>query len=180
MKNKQYGILLTKMMLLFLIDSVITYFLPYQTGTVSIVIVPYIGLLTFCLLVLPLEHRIAYSFTFFTGLYYSIVYCDSNMIYVVLFLFAALYIRRFIHIGAINWLEFMFYGNSTISAFELMVYFMMWITNITEVSLTSFLLYRWIPTILFGMVSSLVIFYIYIHNLKTEEKNYDYYNQREE
>ena len=82
------------MALSFIIDSVISYYLPFNFDKSGITIIPYISLMMFTLLnnTIGNEHR--YIFATVSGLYYAIVYANSLLIYVLLYCMYAFFRKK--------------------------------------------------------------------------------------
>lgn len=153
----------------FVIDSTISFFLPYNYTKTSITIVPYLGLMMFTLLVKTIEGPERYFYAALCGVYYSIVYSNSLAIYILIFCLIAFVRSYIIKIDLISFVESSIFCVSTICMGELIVYWLMWITNTTSYPLMSFSLMRLLPTLLFNFVLSLLIYWVYNH-IKIEVK----------
>ena len=90
------------MALSFIIDSVISYYLPFNFDKSGITIIPYISLMMFTLLnnTIGNEHR--YIFATVSGLYYAIVYANSLLIYVLLYCMYAFLGKKYTKLAGIE------------------------------------------------------------------------------
>ena len=93
--NKQLYRYYLVMALSFVVDSIISYYLPYNFDKLGITIVPCVSLMMFTLLnnTIGDEHR--YIFATVTGLYYAIVYANSLLIYVLLYCVYAFFGKKY-------------------------------------------------------------------------------------
>ena len=79
----------------FIIDSTISFFLPYNYTKTSITIIPCIGLMMFALLVKTVKGPERYFFAAVSGVYYSVVYSNSLAIYILIYCLIA-FVRSYI------------------------------------------------------------------------------------
>lgn len=153
----------------FIIDSTISFFLPYNYTKSSITIIPCIGLMMFALLVKTVEGPERYFFAAVSGVYYSVVYSNSLAIYILIYCLIAFVRSYIIKIESFSMIESSVFCISTILVEEIIVYWLMWITNMTNYSLTNFTLMRLLPTVLFNFVLSFLVYWVYNH-IKIEVK----------
>ncbi len=152
----------------FVVDSTISFFLPYNYTKTGIFIVPCIGLMMFALLVKTIEGAERYLFAALCGLYYSVVYSNSLAIYILVYLMISFY-RTFFKLEKLTLIEAVIYCGSTVLLQEVMLYWIMWITNITRYPIISFLIMRLLPTLCFNMILSIGVYWIY-NKVKIEEE----------
>lgn len=163
------------MALSFLLDSTITYFVPYDFSREGITIIPYIGTLMFCLFVLRVDLEDRPFFSVVVGLYYSIVYTDSLTIYVVFYLVLSFVCAKYLKSIHCSYLDYLFVGISTIFSFEVMLYLIMKLANITNISIVNFGMYRLLPTLFVGLVSTLFV-YSFSNSKRFGDDDHDYWN----
>lgn len=165
MKNKVRDSYLIKCLVMiflcFIIDSTIAYFLPYNYAKTGITIVPCIGLMMYSLLVRSIDGVERYFFGAICGVYYSIVYSNSLAIYILIYTLIAFVRSYIIKIDSFNLVESMAFCISTVFAQEMVVYWLMWITNVTRYSIIPFGLMRLLPTIGFNIILSILVYWIY-------------------
>ena len=145
----------------FAIDSVITYFLPFDFTKSKITIIPCIGLMMFLFLNNTIDDESRYIFATSISLYYAVVYADSLAIYVLLYCVFAFGGKMYTKLSSFTYLESLIAFILTIFVQEIVIYWLMWITNNTEMSIISFSLLRLLPTIGFNVVLSVPLFFIH-------------------
>ncbi|MFV0394945.1 MAG: hypothetical protein ACK5LC_11230 [Coprobacillaceae bacterium] len=145
----------------FAIDSSIAYFLPFDFSGGGIIVVPCIGLMmwTFINNVVEDEHR--YLFATLVGLYYAVIYANSLLIYVLLYCLYAFCGRAYMKLSKFSLFEAIAVISLTIFVQEVVIYWLMWITNVTAISIIKFALYRLLPTLIFNVVLSIPLFYLH-------------------
>lgn len=147
----------------FVVDSTISYFLPYNYTKVGITIVPCIGLMMFTMLVKTIEGAERYFFAAICGVYYSIVYSNSLAIYILIYVIIAFVRSYIIKLDSLSLLESSLFCIMTIFAQEVVLYWLMWITNMTRYHMLSFLTMRVFPTLLFNLILSVIVYWVYNH-----------------
>ena len=147
--------------LCFVVDSTITFFLPYNYTKTGITVVPYLGLMLFTMLVKTIDGAERYFFAAICGVYYSIVYSNSLAIYILIYLLIAFIRSYVIKLESLSLIESTVFCISTIFVQEAIVYWLMWITNITRYSLSQFMLMRMLPTIIVNGILSFAIYWVY-------------------
>lgn len=145
----------------FIIDSTISYFLPYNYAKTGLTIVPCIGLMLFSMLVKTIEGPERYLFASICGVYYSIVYSNSLAIYILIYLLIAFVRSYIIKLNSLSLLESSMFCIVTIFAQEVVIYWLMWITNMTRYPIISFITMRILPTLLLNFVLSVGVYWIY-------------------
>jgi hypothetical protein len=145
----------------FIIDSTISYFFPYNYDKSYITLVPCIGLMLFCMLVKTISGPERYFFAAVCGVYYSIVYSNSLAIYILIYVLIAFVRSYIIKIDSFSLLEALSFCIATIFAQELVIYWLMWITNMTRYPILSFLIMRVLPTLILNLFLSLGVYWIY-------------------
>lgn len=147
--------------LCFVIDSTISFFLPYNYAKTGITIVPCIGLMMFTLLVKTVEGAERYFFAAICGVYYSIIYSNSLAIYILIYCLIA-FIRSYIFkLESLSLVESMIFCILTIFAQECVLYWLMWITNMTRYPISSFMLMRILPTLIVNFILSMMVYWVY-------------------
>ncbi len=155
--------------LCFVADSVISYFVPYNHLKLSMTIVPYLGLMLFSLLVKTIDVPERYFFGAMCGIYYSVVYSHSLVIYILIYALIAFIRSYIVKMDEFSFVESLLFVLSTIILSEAVVYWLMWITNSTHYLILDFVLYRLIPTLCFNLILSVFVYWIFI-NIKIEVK----------
>lgn len=153
----------------FIVDSVISFFMPYNHLKTSISIVPYCGLMMFSLLVRTIDVPERYFFSAICGIYYSVVYSHSLVIYILIYTLIAFIRSYIVKMENFSFVESLLFSLSTIILCELVVYWLMWITNNTQYLILNFGLYRLLPTLCFNLILSVFVYWIFI-NIKIEVK----------
>lgn len=159
--NKQLYRYYLVMIVAFIVDSVISYYLPYNFDKLSITISPHIGIMMFTLLNNTIwdEHR--YIFATVTGLYYAIVYANSLLIYVLLYCLYAFFGKKYTKLAAYTLLEMFIAVIVTIIAQEVVIYWLMWITNVTQLSVVMFVTNRLLPTLGVNLLLIAPVYFIH-------------------
>lgn len=162
------------MILCYLIDSIISFFLPYNLSKTGISFIPSLGLMMFTLLVMTLhDPSERFFFSAICGLYYCIVYSSSLLIYVLVYVaiaFVRSYIYRNDHISLIEYLFLIF---AVLLVKELVVYYLMVMTDVTSLSLLSFIRLRLLPTTLINTALGVIVYWIYtLFDFKTDESEF--------
>lgn len=160
MNKKLYRYYLV-MALSFVIDSVINFYIPFNFDKSQTTIICYVSLMMFTLLnnTIGDEHR--YIFATVTGLYYAVVYANSLLIYVLLYCMYAFFGKRYTKLATFTLLEMFIAVIVTIIAQEVVLYWLMWITNITQLSIVIFVQNRLLPTVIFNLLLIAPVYYIH-------------------
>lgn len=159
--NKKLVVYFTMVVLCFAIDSSIAYFLPFDFSQRGIVIVPCIGLMAWTLLNNSVEDEHRYLFATLIGLYYAVIYANSLLIYVLLYCLYAFFGRTYMKLSKFSLFEAIAVISLTIFVQEVVIYWLMWITNVTAISIMKFAIYRLLPTFVFNVVLSVPLFYLH-------------------
>lgn len=144
-----------------MIDSTITYFLPFDFTKSGIMIVPCVGLMMFLLLNNKIDNEARYFFASIVGIYYAVIYANSLAIYVLLYCIFAFFVKMYMKSSTFTYLESLIVFILTIFVQEVVLYWLMWITSITELSVINFILLRLLPTLGFNAILSIPVFVIY-------------------
>ncbi|WP_249029855.1 rod shape-determining protein MreD [Tannockella kyphosi] len=145
----------------FVIDSTITFFMPFDFTKNSYMVVPYVGTMVFCFLVNHVEKEQRYLLSVLVGLYFTIVYGNSLAIFPLLYVGLAWGVNKYTKGMHFQLFEYIYIVFSTILAFETVLYLLMWFTGMTQLTVVLFLQLRFIPTVLFNLLISIVLFIIY-------------------
>lgn len=159
--NKRLVLLFAVVAFCFAIDSSIVYFLPFDFGHTGVVVIPCIGLMMWTLInnIIEDEHR--YLFAALVGVYFAIIYANSLLIYVLLYCLYAFFGRRYMKLSRFSLIEAVVVIGLTIFVQEIVIYWLMWITNVTAISIVKFAMYRLLPTLIFNIVLSIPLFYLH-------------------
>ena len=159
--NKQLYRYYLVMAISFVIDSVISYYLPFNFDKLGITIIPCIGIMIFTLLnnTISDEHR--YIFATVTGLYYAVVYANSLSIYVLLYCLYAFFGKKYTKLAAYTLLEMFIAVIVTIIVQECVIYWLMWITNVTQLSVLTFITNRLLPTVGINLLLIAPVYFIH-------------------
>ena len=139
MNKKLYRYYLV-MALSFMVDSVINYYIPFNFDKSGITIIPCIGLMM---------------------LYYAVVYANSLLIYVLLYCLYAFLGKRYTKLATFTLLEMFITVIVTIIVQEIVLYWLVWITNITQLSIATFVVNRLLPTVVVNMFLIAPIYFIH-------------------
>ena len=145
----------------FIIDSSIGYFLPYNYTKTGITVVTCLGLMMFSLLVKTIDGPDRYFFGAICGVYYLFVYSNSLAIYILIYCLIAFIRSYVIKLESFSLPESIAFCVSTVFFQEVIVYWLMWITNITRYPMTSFIMMRLLPTLFVNLVLSILVYWVY-------------------
>lgn len=145
----------------FVLDSTISYFLPYNYTKVGMTIVPCLGLMMFSMLVRTVDGAERYLSAAICSVYYSIVYSNSLAIYILIYCLIAFVRSYLFKLESLSLIESMIFCILTIFAQECVVYWLMWITNMTRYPIVSFLTMRMLPTLIVNLVLSVGVYWVY-------------------
>lgn len=149
------------MLICFTLDSFISYFMPFNFSKQGITIVPSVALMMYLLLVKSIEGVNRYFFGAICGLYYSIVYSNSLAIYILIYVIIAFVRTYIVKIEEFSFLEAIVLSILTIFAQESVVYWLMKITNTTNMMISQFLLMRVLPTLICNVILFAGVFFAY-------------------
>lgn len=145
----------------FIIDSTVAFFIPFDFTKSSFMLVPYIGTMVFCFLINHIEKEQRYLYSVLVGLYYMVVYGNSLAIYPLLYVGFAFGINKYTKGMRFEVFEYLYISFSTILTFETVLYLLMWFTNMTQITVTTFLQLRVLPTVGFNLLIAIVLYIIY-------------------
>ena len=162
MKNNQILKNFLIMIVCFLLDSVINFFIPTNITRSGLTFVPCIGLLMFSLLTITIHDKSErFFFGAACGLYYSVCYSNSLLIYVLIYCLIT-FVRTYIYRNDnITLFEFIIYAAVIIIFKELVIYWLMLITRSTFIGLIHFLTMRLVPTLLLNCVFAPIVYLVY-------------------
>ena len=123
----------------------------------------------FALLVRTIDGAERYFFATICSLYYSVVYANSLAIYILIYCLIAFVRSYLFKLDTLNIVESTIFCVLTIFAQECIVYWLMWITNMTRYPMVSFVVMQLLPTLLLNAVLSVIIYWIY-NKVKIEVK----------
>ena len=149
------------MLICFTLDSFISYFMPFNFSKQGITIVPSVALMMYLLLVKSIDGVNRYFFGAICGLYYSIVYSNSLAIYILIYVIIAFVRTYIVKIEEFSFLEAIVLSILTIFAQESVVYWLMKITNTTNMMISQFLLMRVLPTLICNVILFAGVFFAY-------------------
>ncbi|MFR1170554.1 MAG: hypothetical protein ACLSD0_09205, partial [Coprobacillus cateniformis] len=95
------------------------------------------------------------------SVYYSIVYSNSLAIYILIYCLIAFVRSYLFKLESLSLIESMIFCILTIFAQECVVYWLMWITNMTRYPIVSFLTMRMLPTLIVNLVLSVGVYWVY-------------------
>ena len=138
MKNKLVRYLII-MFIFFVIDSILRFYLPSSILKLNLTIVPYVGVM----------------------IYFSVIYGNSIFVYVLLFFMYSFFEKRYMKKAVMTYFEAIVIVVLTIFVQESVLYSLMWITNTTQLVITTFLIKRLLPTLLFNIVIFNGVYFIH-------------------
>ena len=157
MKNKLVRYLII-MFIFFVIDSILRFYLPSSILKLNLTIVPYVGVMMFDLLTNTIDEDHRYIFG---GIYFSVIYGNSIFVYVLLFFMYSFFEKRYMKKAVMTYFEAIVIVVLTIFVQESVLYSLMWITNTTQLVITTFLIKRLLPTLLFNIVIFNGVYFIH-------------------
>ena len=131
MKNKLVRYLII-MFIFFVIDSVLRFYLPSSILKLNLTIVPYVGVMMFDLLTNTIDEDHRYIFAGICGIYF--------FVYVLLFFMYSFFEKRYMKKAVMTYFEAIVIVVLTIFVQESVLYSLMWITNTTQLVITTFLI----------------------------------------
>ena len=149
MKNKLVRYLII-MFISFVIDSILRFYLPSSILKLNLTIVPYVGVMMFDLLTNTIDEDHRYIFAGICGIYFSVIYGNSIFVYVLLFFMYSFFEKRYMKKAVMTYF-----------VQESVLYSLMWITNTTQLVITTFLIKRLLPTLLFNIVIFNGVYFIH-------------------
>ena len=159
--NKEWLKYVLVMIVAFMLDSCISYFLPFDYGKSAITIVPCIGLMMFMLLNNTVDNEFQYVFAVIVGAYYAIIYANSLAIYVLLYVVFSFFGRQYTKLSTFSIFESFLIFALTIFVQLSVVYWLMKGTGITSIGVISFIYQRLLPSLLFNMILTIPVFFVH-------------------
>ncbi len=160
MKNKLVRYLII-MFISFVIDSILRFYLPSSILKLNLTIVPYVGVMMFDLLTNTIDEDHRYIFAGISGIHFSVIYGNSIFVYVLLFFMYSFFEKRYMKKAVMTYFEAIVIVVLTIFVQESVLYSLMWITNTTQLVITTFLIKRLLPTLLFNIVIFNGVYFIH-------------------
>lgn len=160
MKNRLTHSLVV-MVVCFVIDSLLRYYLPHDVLKTGLTIVSYIGVMMFTFLNNDIDEERRYFFALICGVYYSVIYGNSVFIYTLLFLGYAWMGKQYMKKATFTYLEALAMVILTIFIQESVLYLLMWITGITKLYVVTFIVWRLLPTLLFNAIIFNIVYIVH-------------------
>ena len=131
----------------FMMDSVLSYFLPFSYTKNNLMCVPCIGMMFFIFLnhYMNRQDRIVYSIG--VGLYFAIIYAHSLLIYVIIYGVIGFAGAKYERLSSFSFTETLLFILAMFIGKEIVIFMMMKITGITFLSLATYLTCRLVPSI---------------------------------
>ena len=126
--------------------------LPSSILKLNLTIVPYVGVMMFDLLTNTIDEDHRYNFCRNLWNLFSVIYGNSIFVYVLLFFMYSFFEKRYMKKAVMTYFEAIVIVVLTIFVQESVLYSLMWITNTTQLVITTFLIKRLLPTLLFNIV----------------------------
>lgn len=159
----------------FMFDSILSYFLPFDFAKSGIMMIPCIGLMMFSILCMYSKDSRKLAFATMVAAYYAILYADSLAFYVLVYGLITYYAQFYHYHVSESYLGDMLFVVSTVFLQESMVYLLMKGIGLTALNVTSYVIYRMIPTLCLNLLLSLPVVYIYRRWMsKGEEHEYQH------
>ena len=159
-KNKLVRYLII-MFVSFIVDSILRFYLPSSILKVNLTVIPYVGVMMFDLLNNTIDEDHRYIFAGICGIYFSGIYGNSIFVYVLLFFIYSFFEKRYMKKAVMTYFEAIVIVILTIFVQESVLYSLMWITNTTQLAITTFLIKRLLPTLLFNIVIFNGVYFIH-------------------
>ncbi len=168
--------------LFFMIDSVLTSFVPISFTKSSTMIIPCLGFMMFAMNCFVFRKNDCLLYATIAGAFYSVVYAKSLLFYVVIFALIAFLIRKIINFISFTYFEVLLVFISTIFLKEIVVYLFMYATNQTSLGIVEMFINRLIPTITFNILVSWIVYFTHVKVFKIQKwsGNDVYKSEREE
>lgn len=157
--------------LAFMLDSVLTYFIPFDFTKSKPMCISCIGLMTFTLINNQLKKEEYMTYAVLTGAYYSVLYAESLFIYILIYAVVAYLGRKYMKYSSYSFIESYLFIFSTIIFQELVIYIMMILSQVTKLNFLSYLTLRLLPTLVLNSVLFVFVYYGYHYlSRKIQEK----------
>lgn len=147
--------------LAFMLDSVLTYFIPFDFTKSSPMCISCMGLMTFTLINNELKDEEYIFFAVLAGAYYSILYADSLFIYILIYAVVAYLGRKYMKYSSYSFIESYLFIFSTIIFQEIVIYIMMILSQVTKLGIIKYLTLRLLPTLILNSVLFIFVFHGY-------------------
>lgn len=155
------------MFICFIFDSIVSHFTPINFSKNDITLVPCAALMMYLLIIKNIQGAERYFFGAICGLFYSIVYANSLAIYILIYVVVAFIRSYIIKFEEFSFFEALLLSVLTIFSQEFVVYWLMKITNMTMLRMSTFIMMHAVPTLVLNVFLFIVVFIVY-KNLKIE------------
>ena len=147
--------------LAFMLDSVLSFFLPFDFTKSSPMLISCMGLMMFTLINNELKNEEYLPYAVIAGGYYSILYADSLFIYILIYCVIAYFGRKYMKYSSYSFIESYIFIFSTIIFQEVVIYIMMIISQVTKLGVLKYLTLRLLPTLVLNSILFVFVFYGY-------------------
>lgn len=175
--NKRLVRYLLIILVCFICDDLLKYYLPQSFLNKGITIIPYLGLIMFTLLNNTIDEDMRYPFALICGGFYSLIYGNSLLMYMLLFVVFAFVGRLYTKKSKFTYFEALLFVVLTIFTQEVVIYWLMWMTKVTKLFIVTYMLNRLLPTVIFNIIGYNLVYYIH-DKLKIEGDNNVYFGKR--
>ncbi len=172
MKNKIVRLSLF-LVVAFAIDSTITYFVPYRISNMFEYISS-VGVIMFAYVVNTVSRRHQYAYALVVGLYYSIIYANSQFIYVWLFVIDTYLVNHYIQTRKISFFESVVITIGLITINQVIPFIVYTVFQRTNLSIEQFITLRYLPTVVGNLIVGVLV-YLVVDRLKTFEVDQTFY-----
>ncbi len=147
--------------LAFMLDSVLTFFIPFDFTKSSPIFISCMGLMMFTLINNELKDEEYLTYAVLAGGYYSILYADSLFVYILIYCVVAYFGRKYMKYSSYSFIESYIFIFSTIIFQEVVIYIMMIISRVTQLDVIKYLTLRLFPTLILNSFLFVCVFYGY-------------------
>lgn len=167
------------MFLCYLIDSTLNAYLLPVTASHNLIIVAAGSLMMFSLLCLTFESKSdLIFFAVICSFYYCVVYANTMPLYILIYLLIAFICSYLMKQENLSYIEYMLLSLCAVTLKEFMMYTLMRFTGHTVMSISYYIIHRYLPTMLVNLVLGIIIYQIYLHgHFKTTRIDYTAYDQ---
>lgn len=155
----KHGPRLFLLWLAFVVDSVVTYMIPFDFTKSSLMMVPCIGLMMFTLINNQLKNDEYLTYAVICGAYYAILYADSLFVYVLIYSVISYFGRVYMKYSSYSLIESYIFVFSAIIFQELVIYLMMTLTQVTKLGIVKYLTLRLLPTLILNSFLFILVYY---------------------
>ncbi|MBO6046945.1 MAG: hypothetical protein J6P61_04240 [Erysipelotrichaceae bacterium] len=150
------------MIVCFILDSSIAYFLPYNLTKLGVTFIPSLGLMMFILLCKTLQDRYErFFFATICGFYYAITYTNSMLIFILIYTVIAFARTYVVYEEPLSLMTYMLFAAIVLGFKEIVIYFFLRTIQMTYLSMRMYVLLRFLPTVLINLLFAPVIYLTY-------------------